>query len=144
MRPAQVQAEIETAKCKGGQGSRHFSEEALQSMRLEGFLHYSAAYSPTGLIMLYKQFFYVHGQEILCADAAITDYQCRIRLKIFPECVKPVCAFFRITLHFNRNDAPFFAKYEIDLVISVTPIEHLKTVDKGLADQPSANRRSPG
>ena len=115
---------------RGRVGSRHFSEEALQSMRLEGFLYYGAIYSPTVLIMLYKQFFYVHGQEILCADAAFTDYQCRIRLKIFPECVKPMCAFFRITLHFNRNDAPFFAKYEIDLVISVTPIEHLKTVTR--------------
>ena len=33
---------------RGRVGSRHFSEEALQSMRLEGFLHYGAIYSPTG------------------------------------------------------------------------------------------------
>ena len=42
MRLAQVQAEIETAKCKGGQGAATFKEEALSSaMSLGASLFYS-------------------------------------------------------------------------------------------------------
>ena len=36
---------------RGRVGSRHFSEEALQSIRLEGFLHYGATNSPTCLML---------------------------------------------------------------------------------------------
>lgn len=65
--------------------------------------------------------------------------------KIGTECVsedgKPVGILLCIALDFDGYDGTFFTKDEINLVITIAPIEYLKAMNECLTDNPCSNTR---
>ena len=55
------------------------------------------------------------------------------------ELIQSFCPLLGITLNLDGYDRPFLTENEIYLVVTFTPIEHLKTVDECLTDQISSD-----